>query len=348
MKAESDRSATVDLALGQRGSEADAFERWLAEACRLRGLSYRRIDGDIVPGALDAICRGRLRVRMLLDLTACWGRDDDPYVRLCHVVKDSGGAVIDDPDTAAVADHKVITHHALERAGLPVPPTVMFRRWADDRELTEDERRRLGERVVIKPARGWGGKGVVLAAGPDRRMLSGARDYDRSDDFLVQRHVPHARLRDDAGVDRAAWWRVYHLFGEIIPCWWGPDDGRYRHVSLRELWMHGLLPLVRLTAEIARITRMDFFSTEICLADEPADTASPFRIGDRRLYVIDYVNDQCDLKVRSRHPSSPPDHLVRHLADRFAELAWRHRHGLPLDGHRSLWLRRAPGHDRTV
>src|SRR5690606_14765449 len=36
-----------------------------------------------------------------------------------------------------------------------------------------------------------------------------------------------------------------------------------------------------------------------------------------------------------------PDEVVRHLAERFAERAWRHRQGLPLDGHRSLWLRRA-------
>jgi hypothetical protein len=44
---------------------------------------------------------------------------------------------------------------------------------------------------------------------------------------------------------------------------------------------------------------------------------------DRPLVVIDYVNDQCDVDVQSRCPGAPPDAIVAHLAERFAETAAR-------------------------
>ena len=341
-------SPTVDLAVGQRKDESDAFTRWLRASCETRGLTCQVLHEGLVRDTWSAVRSGRMRIRTLLDLTALWWNNDDPYVQLCYAVKDAGGLVIDDPDAAMMADHKAVAHHRLERAGIPVPPTVVLRSWEPDRELTPEERRMVGERVVIKPARGWGWKGVVLGASGDLPAIAKARDFDREDDFLVQRQVTWAELPDDDGVVRPAWWRSYYVFGEIIPCWWHPESGAYHQVSLRELWMHDLLPIVRLTAEIARLTHMDFFSTEICLADEPAPPRALFHSQGRPFYVIDYVNDQCDLRSQSECESAPPDDVVRHLAERFADVAWRRRHGLSVDGHRSLWLRRAPDGDPTL
>lgn len=341
-------TAVVDLAVGQRVVEKGGFFDWLRAACAVRGLSCEVLDESVVEEAHRAIREGRLQIRTLLDLSAAWWNHEDPYVQLCYAVKDSGGRVIDDPDAAMMADHKAVSHHRLQQAGIPVPPTVLIRRWEPDRGLTSQEREVVGEQVVIKPARGWGWKGVVLGSRGDLESVARARDFDRTDDYLVQRQVPFTTLPDDHGVHRPTWWRVFYLFGEIIPCWWNPQNGDYWLLSLRELWTHELLPLARLAAEIARISKMDFFSTEICLADEAAVPDTPYQAHGRQFYVIDYVNDQCDIRCQSQHAAGPPDEVVRHLAERFADLAWRQRHGLPLDGHRSLWLRRAPDVDPTV
>lgn len=341
-------TTVVDLAIGQREPGEDRFFQWLREACTIRGLTCEVLPEQVVAPAREAICGGRLKIHMLLDLSAAWWNHEDPYVQLCYAVKDAGGIVIDDPDAAMMADHKAISHHRLQRAGLPVPPTVLLRRWEPDRGLTVEERAIVGDQVVIKPARGWGWKGVVLGARGDLEAVSRARDFDRSDDYLVQRQVPFSTLLDDHGIPRPSWWRIFYLFGEIIPCWWSPENGDYRLMSLHDLWTHDLLPLARLAAGIARISGMDFFSTEICLADEPALPDTPYQARGRQFYVIDYVNDQCDVRCQSQHPAGPPDEVVRHLAERFADLAWRHRNGLPLDGHRSLWLRRTPDGDPTV
>ncbi|HEX7052163.1 MAG TPA: hypothetical protein VF188_18285 [Longimicrobiales bacterium] len=344
----SHRVGVLDLAVGQREERDDLFLTWLRDACAARGLSFEVLHEGVVEEACGAVDGGDLRIRTLLDLTASWWHEDDPYVRLCYAVKDSGGRVIDDPDIAMMADHKAVSHHRLRQAGLPVPPTVVLRRWTPDRELTAAERAAVGEPVVIKPARGWGWKGVVLGARCDREAITRARDFDRGDDFLIQRQVPYAWLLDDQGVRRPAWWRTYYVFGEIIPCWWSPTDCVYRLASLREVWTHGLLPVARLTAEIARLTGMDFFSTEICMAEEPAAEGAAYHANGRPFYVIDYVNDQCDVRCQSQHPAGPPDDVVKHLAERFAEVAWRQRHELPQGAHRSLWLRRGPEGDPTV
>lgn len=337
----------VDLCVGQR-EDGDAFARWVREASALRGLTCEVLHEDVVEAAHSELCAGRMRVGFLLDLTARWWHFDDPYVRLCYAVKDTGGIVIGDPDTAMMADHKAVTHHRLDRAGVPVPPTLVIRQWMPDRELTAEERKALGDRVVIKPARGWGCQGVVMNARAELAEIARARDYDRTDDYLVQRQIDYVHLEDDLGEVRPAWWRVLYVFGEIIPCWWSPENGSYQLVSLREMWSHELLPLARIAGEIARLTGMDFFSTEICLAAERARPDALYQAGGRPFYVIDYVNDQCDLRVQSEDPAGPPDEVVHHLAERFADLAWRHRKGLPLDGNRSLWLRRATDGDPTL
>ncbi len=347
VRTRSGRPGTIDLAVGQR-EDGGAFCRWVREACAVRGLTCEVLHEGVVKDAWSAVRAGEVRIGTLLDLTALWWHDEDPYVQLCYAVKDAGGRVIDDPDAAMMADHKAVSHHRLERAGIPVPPTVVLRRWEPDRELTAAERSVVGERVVIKPARGWGWKGVVLGSRGDLASVARARDFDRTDDFLVQRQVAWATLHGDDGAPRPGWWRVYYVFGEVIPCWWHPENGEYRQVSLRELWMHDLLPLARLATEIARLTHMDFFSTEICMADERAGNETPYQARGRPFYVIDYVNDQCDLRCRSECDAAPPDAVVWHLAERFADVAWRHKHGLPVGESRSIWLRKAPDSDPTV
>jgi hypothetical protein len=275
---------------------------------------------------------------MLIDFTAQWGIDDDPYMRLCYAVRDAGGCVVGDPDAAVLAENKAIMHHRLAEAGVPVPQSVILRKWDEDRSLNDAERARLGENVVIKPAKGWGWKGVVLDGTPEKEAIARARDFDRTDDYLVQRRIGYARLLNSAGEEMPAWWRVFYHFGEIIPCWWSPESSAYRTLEMSELWQHGLFPLARITDRIAAATGMEFFSTEICLAEEAAPEGTEFRSAGHPFFVIDYVNDQCDMRAQSEHPTGPPDAVVRHLAHRFAEVAWRHKEGVLLDGERTLWL----------
>src|SRR5262249_3623573 len=91
----------------------------------------------------------------------------------------------------------------------------------------------------------------------------------------------------------------------------------------------GLDSVLDYAADLAQLCGLDWFSTELCLGDrnEPSRyDVRPAALGAAfPVVAVDYVNDQCDVDVQSRWPGAPPDDVVRHVAERFAEEAWRLR-----------------------
>src|SRR5207302_351862 len=83
--------------------------------------------------------------------------------------------------------------------------------------------------------------------------------------------------------------------------------------------------------ELARLCRLNWFSTEVC-ASQGGELSKYHVPGpDGKLLpivAIDYINDQCDVDVLSRWLGGPPDTYVRHVADRFAEAAQARRNCL--------------------
>ena len=61
--------------------------------------------------------------------------------------------------------------------------------------------------------------------------------------------------------------------------------------------------------DIAGICHLNFFSTEIVLDREC------------QLVAVDYVNDSCDLRLKSCHADGVPDEVVHQIAERIAEFA---------------------------
>lgn len=166
-----------------------------------------------------------------------------------------------DPDDARQASNKAITHYDLLKANIPVPYTVAVRNWEPKNfRLTKEERQKLGVPFIIKPATGFGQHGVVRQAHGSIAEIAKARHYDRGEDFLLQQACTPIMLGN-----KQTWFRTYYVFGEIIPCWWNTQTGLYGHLSLREMYKYKLLPLARITSEIAKITKMELFTTEISL-----------------------------------------------------------------------------------
>src|SRR5262249_32415886 len=135
------------------------------------------------------------------------------------------------------------------------------------------------------------------------------------------------------GVERPAYWRVIGCMGELFAFWWSPQshtNGRpsYRTVTSSELRRHRLQPIIGYAQALADLSGLEWFSTEVCLSDGPEESRFCVIGGDgneRPVVAIDYLNDQCDVDVQSRVPSAPPDVIVRRVASRFAEEAWRLR-----------------------
>ena len=122
-------------------------------------------------------------------------------------------------------------------------------------------------------------------------------------------------------------------FGDLIPFWWKPLDLStrqpcYRRLTPTEIRRHRLQPLLEFMRLLGDICGLRWFSTELCLSEGPETSrfTVPGADGrDRPVVAIDYVNDQCDVDVQSRWPGAPPDDVVRHVACRLAQEAWRLR-----------------------
>lgn len=325
-----------DFVLAWNSGSRERFVNWVRKECDFRGLEFLLITKNNVSGVIKGLAKGRMRVRFLLDNEADYDDRRDLFARLCYAVKDTGGYVVCDPDDARQAANKAITHYDLVKANIPVPYTVVIRNWQPNNfGLAKNESRQLGTPFIIKPASGFGQKGVVKNANGSIVEIAKARHFNRGDDFLLQEKIEPLVLSE-----KQAWFRVYFLFGEIIPCWWNTETGQYSHVTLRELNTYKLLPLARITSEIARITNMDFFSSEIALTGKGKK---------RRFVAIDYVNDQPELCVRSAKGSGGPvPEVVQHVAERTVEMAWRISRDRPVGLHRSIWLAKARLEDESI
>jgi hypothetical protein len=156
----------------------------------------------------------------------------------------------------------------------------------------------LGEQFTIKPAHGSGGVGVMTNATSWEQVLS-ARQEHANDKYLLQAHIVPKELDM-----RLAWFRVIYCTGQIYPCWWNPHNHVYAPVTLEDKSCHGLGRLDDIVAAIYRLCGLDLFSTEIAFTH------------DDQFVVVDYVNDQIDLRLQSKAAEGVPDAIVNDIAER--------------------------------
>lgn len=81
----------------------------------------------------------------------------------------------------------------------------------------------IGLLFIIKPALGYGQRGVkVISSENPLQEIADARLFDAGDNFLLQEFITPIELKG-----RPAWFRIYNLFGDIIPCWWHPTTHEF-------------------------------------------------------------------------------------------------------------------------
>jgi len=182
--------------------------------------------------------------------------------------------------------------------GIPVPESVIVpRAHLDSFRLTDEILGLVGMPFVVKPGWGGGALGVIMDARSEEDLRRSAALAPNSDSFLIQRRIKPKPLEGHVG-----WFRVFHVLGEVIPCWWEPPANQYQLVTPLQRRLYKLGPLWKMVKEIARVSNMEFFSTEICFTTEG------------RFLAVDYLNTDCDMHPKSFFPTGVPDEVVRHIA----------------------------------
>ena len=315
---------TYDFGIGWPSSDnRDLFVKVLEAECKAHKMSFITANEKNLDELTREIKKGQVKVKFFLDMASDTYNLENPFTRFIYTLKDSGTKVVADPDDVKSAADKSITHFDLVNAGIPVPYTIVIRHWEPSRNLTTQEKDNLGTPFVIKPALGYGQFGVKIITQKNiLEDINQARQFNPGDNFLLQEFVQPLTLPGGP-----AWFRTYNLFGEIIPCWWNPETKEYNQVTLKEMDDHKLMPLVRLTSEIARITHIDWFSCEIAIAAK-----------NKKFVVIDYMNDQCAIWPKSVHKDGVPDELIVHIGERMVDKAWQYIRGKFTRTYRAVWF----------
>jgi len=286
-----------DMVLSSPFPNYDFFGHRMRELCGELNLSFFVADKVWVNDVLQKLQEKEIAIRVLLDLSNCQTVPDDPYFLLAKEVKRQRGYVIDDPDVTSVVAHKALFHQIMLENQILVPETVIVtRKELSNFKVTDEVKQQVGVPFVVKPAWGDSSIGVIIDGTSYEDVLMSAEQAPDSDAFLIQRQLKPKRLGDHIG-----WFRLFHIVNEVIPCWWDPYSHEYHLVTPAQRRYHKLTPLARIMKQIARVSKMKFFTSEICL-----DV-------DGHLYVVDYVNADPDMNPQSYYTNGVPDEVVRHI-----------------------------------
>jgi hypothetical protein len=292
-----------DLAMTHKLDTDDYFIQCIQRLCAEARLNFFLIEPLWVEAFFDYFKQGKVWPRWLLNMHSEHHQPTDIFHRLVGLAAERNTQVIDPPDRAQAAFDKARLHPKLVGAGIPVPWTLVVPRelpagW----QLGEAEQTSLGKPFVIKPAMGYGRKGLVLDAVSPADLTRSVSAWPDGNYLFQQRIVP----RELNGIP--VYFRVYFVFGTVWLSWWNCYNDHYRLVTPGEREELGLGRLEEIVRRIATLTGMTFFSSEI------AQTQTG------EFVVIDYVNDQCHLLSQSAHPQlGVPDELVAAIARRLVE-----------------------------
>jgi hypothetical protein len=281
----------------------DFFIHSVQRQCAETGLNFFLIEPLWAEPFHIYLQLGTVWPRVLLNMHSEHHQPQEIFHRLVRLAAEKGTKVIDPPDVALAAFDKARLHPKLVATGIRVPHTVVVPAdKVNGFQLTDADRAALGSPFVIKPALGYGRRGVVMDAASEADLARSVAAWPEGPYLLQQRVVP-CQLNG-----WPAYFRVYHVFGSLWCSWWNCYTDNYRLVTPQEATDLGLKPLERIVRQIAELTGMNFFSSEVARTD-----AGEF-------VVIDYVNDQCHMLSQSANPRiGVPDELVSAIARRLVE-----------------------------
>jgi hypothetical protein len=275
------------------------FVHSVERACAEQGVSLWQVKPDNILESITSLYQGQSTFSTLLDRA----QDDLRFEPISRWARACNRRRINPAEISERAENKAAMHLVLIANGIYAPYTLLLPPFIEQPLLPHLDLSPLGPVFVIKPAYGGGGEGVVSRATSLEEVLRTRLDYP-DQTYLVQSHIVP---RDLEG--RPAWFRVFHASGESWPCWWNPFTHAFALLTEEQEARFELGRLREVTARIAQLCGLIWFSTEIACPE------------DGQFVAVDYVNDSIDLRVQSRVADGVPDRVVEAMARKLVALA---------------------------
>lgn len=297
---------TFDLALSYTWEFDKEFINFIEKIFHSEGLTTYVITRENLCEVIDKIKSGSLKIKAYLDRASDEDENFDPVFEL---LGERGTYIINPYFRIVKVVNKATMHPILQEKGLNLPFSVILPPYKDEPEIDihESDFTRLGKPFIIKPAfYSGGGDGVKTDAQTAEDILA-ARKEISNDTFLLQRKIYPALLEG-----KRAWFRSYWAFGKMFIVWWDDMTHLYDIVSPDEIKKFGLNKIFEMTGNVAEAAGIDYFSSEITITEE------------NEFFLIDYINDNCDFRLKSNHLNGVPDEIVekfiRSMLDRVKNL----------------------------
>ncbi len=255
--------------------------------------------GDFA-GLLEKLRRKTLSFKTVVDRAA---DVDDNCESMVNLLKRREIFILNDPDKIRHSSDKASMHLEFITAGIYVPYTIIISPYNTEREikLGIDQLACLGRPFIIKPANTTGGGiGVVKGAESLLEVIE-SRQHHKDDKYLLQKRIEPTILDG-----HRAWFRPFYVFGKVFICWWDDLTHIYYETSRKEIQKHKLHEIEKVVRKIYEVCGLDFFSTEIAVTSSG------------EFIVIDYVNEMCDMRLKSKHFDGVPDSVVEGIAKQIA------------------------------
>ncbi|MCF8260721.1 MAG: hypothetical protein K9J12_08105 [Melioribacteraceae bacterium] len=245
---------------------------------------------DEVYGLIE---RGELYFDNYLDRAS---DEDERFSALANLITRQETYIINQYDLIDNAIDKAKMHEKLLKAGVSVPPSIIFPTYETKPEIkiSKASLNKLGSPFVIKPCYYSGGGDGVNTNAKDFNDIQVLRKEYYDDRIIAQQKIKAINLGEFK-----AWFRVFYSFENVIPFLWDDETHIYFEDNLHLVNQSIIDEIINISSTIAEITGMDYFSSEFALTEEG------------KLYIIDYVNDQCDMRLKSLHRDGVPDSAVR-------------------------------------
>lgn len=307
-----------DLCLARNWEYDSDFARILDSTCVARGMTLLDISAANLAESLSLLSRREAAFRSLLDRAS---ESDSSYLPLVEIAQALGARRFNPRELADRAYDKTLLHLAFEEDGIPAPRSIILPAYLIQPELSPLDLNSLGNCFTAKPAFGGGGDGVMMEISTLEQIQTARLQFPEQR-YLLQEHVTPTIVDG-----LPAWFRVIYCLEEIFVSFW--DTTMHVYTAIHETGAGGYAgppqPMTRsavgavlrdspilgslreITRRIAHLCQLDLFSTEICFTEE------------KRLLVVDYVNDPIDLRLQSKAKDGVPDFIVERIATRIVD-----------------------------
>jgi hypothetical protein len=252
---------------------------------------------------IDRVRNGDLNFRFFYDR----GSDSSPeFLELHNLMLQNAVPILDSLERLKWTSDKATMHLEFIANGLITPYTIIIPPFNTTEKilLSLVDLARLGRPFIIKPANTTGGGiGVVDGAETLQDVLTARKVYD-NDKYLLQEKVKP--IEQDG---RRFWFRVFFCCNNIYCSWWDDTTHVYEMLSPDHVKAYQLDELFNIVEKISKIIQLNFFSTEIALSQ------------NGKFVVIDYVNEICDMRLKSVHRDGVPDAIVHKIVNHIVDYA---------------------------